>query len=258
MRLHLLPTALLIATTVALQLSDFHLPISLSDYFPTKQQLSQSSGHHSASTHDLLRRQASSSSCPNKYNSCSNLGAPGLCCNPNAVCSADAAGHVACCPSGAACSGVIGGVITAGTISNGVVVGGAGGAATTSAGGLVTAAATTTTSYQNFQSASSSTNGGLVAASGTAAQSTVGGGGGFVIDGSSTVATPGAGMRRAEVVSRSRMLWFDINTVLTVLLAICCESIIAGARVPACMNEKHCIVYTCVGHTCTKAQLHTT
>ncbi|KAK5114869.1 hypothetical protein LTR62_002026 [Meristemomyces frigidus] len=216
MRLYTLPAALLLATTTtALQLPslDFHLPLSLNDYLPPPppQPQPQNSPNHD---HDLLRRQnsGSSSACPSKYNSCSALGAPGLCCAPSALCSADAAGNVACCPSGAACSGVISGVITAGTVSNGVIVAGGAGAGSTSfkSGGL-----TTSTSYIGFQAASSTTSGGgLVQASGTAAtatgqgqgQSTVGGGSGFVIDGSSTVATPGAGMRRAEVPFVARAL----------------------------------------------------
>ncbi|KAF1996246.1 hypothetical protein P154DRAFT_498811 [Amniculicola lignicola CBS 123094] len=57
-------------------------------------------------TLELVKRQG----CAVGYNACSNLGAPGLCCRSNAICSADAAGHVACCPQGAACTGTIAGV----------------------------------------------------------------------------------------------------------------------------------------------------
>ncbi|KAF2189488.1 hypothetical protein K469DRAFT_736827 [Zopfia rhizophila CBS 207.26] len=56
---------------------------------------------------ELVKRQ---SGCANGYSSCANLGAPGLCCRSNSVCSADAVGHVACCPLGAACTGTIDGV----------------------------------------------------------------------------------------------------------------------------------------------------
>lgn len=56
--------------------------------------------------YDLLRRQ--SNACPSGYNSCAGLGAPGLCCNTNSNCSPDMAGHVACCPRGAVCTGTIG------------------------------------------------------------------------------------------------------------------------------------------------------
>lgn len=57
---------------------------------------------------DLLRRQGSGSNeCDSGYAACINLGAPGLCCRTNQVCSADAANNVACCPLGAACTGTI-------------------------------------------------------------------------------------------------------------------------------------------------------
>jgi hypothetical protein len=56
---------------------------------------------------ELLKRQ-NSNACATSYYACSNLGAPGLCCPRTAVCSADQAGHVACCPQGIACTGAIG------------------------------------------------------------------------------------------------------------------------------------------------------
>lgn len=85
--------------------------------------------------HELLKRQYSNT-CPTGYNNCANMGAAGLCCNPSAVCSADYAGNVACCPTGAACTGTISGVITAGTVDNsGALVGATAGTADSS--GLV-------------------------------------------------------------------------------------------------------------------------
>ena len=54
----------------------------------------------------LYRRQ-SNNECPTSYSNCYGQGAPSLCCQPSAVCSADMAGHVACCPVGAACTGTI-------------------------------------------------------------------------------------------------------------------------------------------------------
>lgn len=143
---------------------------------------------------ELVRRQ-SSTSCPTGYDSCSNLGAPQLCCGSNAVCSADYAGDVACCPSGAACTGTIGSVITAGTISSGG--GGAVASTGSTTGGVVTASATTTTDSSGGQSTNSN---GLVVASvtGTAADgSSATSTGGFVVDGSSTVATLGSGAQRS-------------------------------------------------------------
>lgn len=54
---------------------------------------------------ELLKRQIVG--CATGYAGCGNLNAPGLCCRTNQVCSADAAGHVACCPLNAACTGTI-------------------------------------------------------------------------------------------------------------------------------------------------------
>lgn len=73
-------------------------------------------GNDTAPQNELVRRQ--SNGCVSGYNSCANLGAAGLCCRSDSVCSADAAGHVACCPLNAACTGTIGGVgVTATTTS---------------------------------------------------------------------------------------------------------------------------------------------
>lgn len=58
-----------------------------------------------ASEPELLRR--GSNACAAGYRSCAGLGAAGLCCSANAVCAIDQAGHVACCPQGAVCTGAI-------------------------------------------------------------------------------------------------------------------------------------------------------
>ncbi|KAL1792026.1 hypothetical protein ACET3X_009777 [Alternaria dauci] len=60
---------------------------------------------------ELLKRQ-NNNACANQYFNCAGLGAPGLCCPRTAVCSADQAGQVACCPQGAACTGAIGAIAT--------------------------------------------------------------------------------------------------------------------------------------------------
>ena len=187
----------LYATTIsALQLPNLQpflsaIPIAVSDYFPpavdhaTVHGVEQSppSQKSRQQLHELFRRQDyDDDTCPSGYNSCENIGAPGLCCSPSARCSADAAGHVACCPRGAACTGTIGGAATTGsTGSDG------GFAAATSSGvessGLLVPASTT-------QGASATDDGdGLTTE------------GGFVLDGTETVATPGAGMRGAQAVS---------------------------------------------------------
>jgi hypothetical protein len=52
--------------------------------------------------------------CPTGYNNCGYLGsgADGACCSSDQNCAVDAAGHVACCPSNAVCTGTIDGTIT--------------------------------------------------------------------------------------------------------------------------------------------------
>ncbi|EMD01001.1 hypothetical protein BAUCODRAFT_20973 [Baudoinia panamericana UAMH 10762] len=195
------PTLLLLAattTTNAFLLPDFQpflsaLPITLQDYLPFS--LIDTNATYQD---DLRKRQQTSNACPTLFKSCANLGAPQLCCASGAVCSADFAGHVACCPSGAACSGTISGVITAGTVaSDGSLIGGA--AATT--GGL--ASASTTTPFQTAATTTGTSTGGnglVIATTGSTVGTTAGTtGGGFILAGSSTVATPGSGVRRAEV-----------------------------------------------------------
>ncbi|OCL15337.1 hypothetical protein AOQ84DRAFT_307415 [Glonium stellatum] len=68
-------------------------------------------GNDTAPRNELVKRQ--SNGCVSGYDSCANLGAAGLCCRSDSVCSADAAGHVACCPLNAACTGTIGGGVGA-------------------------------------------------------------------------------------------------------------------------------------------------
>lgn len=186
--------ALCVATASALQLPDLQpflsaIPISLSDYIPptaenvSPQEVQGKSQwkpqEESQPHHDLFRRQ-NDDTCPSSYNNCANIGAPGLCCSPSARCSADAAGHVACCPRGAACTGTIGAINT-GSASR-TATGSSSG--TTSNSGLFVTASTT----QSAPTTGGNTN-------------TAGGGNGFVLDGTQTVATPGAGMRGVQAVS---------------------------------------------------------
>ena len=186
-----LNTALLLplAFTRAIQLPSFQsftsaFPIGLDDYIPP----SYSNNASVVEDHDLLRRQYSNT-CPDDFKNCANLGAPGLCCASAAVCSPDAAGHVACCPSGVACSGTIGGVITEGTVNTyGSLISGS----TRANGG----GATTTSSFV-FAGSTTQTTTGLVVAN---PSSTTNKNGGFVVDGSSTVALPAAAVRGVEVV----------------------------------------------------------
>jgi hypothetical protein len=183
---HLL--ALYAATVTALQLPNLQpflsaIPIAISDYFPpavdhaAAQRVEQSppSQKSQQQLHELFRRQ-DSDTCPSGYNNCENIGAPGLCCSPSARCSADAAGHVACCPRGAACTGTIGGVVAGGSTSSGSGVASATSSGVVSSGLLVPASTTQSATGLTTQ-------------------------GGFVLDGTETVATPGAGMRGAQAVS---------------------------------------------------------
>lgn len=195
-----IPAAILGIAT-AFHLPDFQpffdaLPIAVSDYIPA------SLSNQTAQEHDVLKRQYSNT-CPTSFINCQNLGAPQLCCAPSAVCSPDAAGHVACCPSGLACSGTIGGVITAGTLnSNGVVQGGAATGATTG-GTLATASATTTIPTTTAGAVPTTTNSnGLVLATGQTTVATGGAATGsqFVVASGTTVATPAAAVRAAQIV----------------------------------------------------------
>ncbi|KAL4981574.1 hypothetical protein BDW68DRAFT_172172 [Aspergillus falconensis] len=47
--------------------------------------------------------------CPGGYSPCDNLDNAGICCRTDAVCTSDEANHIACCPSGASCTGKLGG-----------------------------------------------------------------------------------------------------------------------------------------------------
>jgi hypothetical protein len=185
-------TALCAASVSALQLPDLQpflsaIPISISDYLQPTTDRVQPQGEHLTSEkkpsqqqtqHNLFRRQTDDT-CPSSYNNCANIGAPGLCCSPSARCSADAAGHVACCPRGAACTGTIGAIITGGSTGSGTTT-----ATETGNSGLLVTASTTRSTMSTDDG-----NGGVRTD------------GGFVLDGTQTVATPGAGFRGARPVS---------------------------------------------------------
>ncbi|KAG9825565.1 hypothetical protein KCU98_g15698, partial [Aureobasidium melanogenum] len=150
--------------------------------------------------HDLPKRALDPTSCPTGYKNCANLGAPGLCCANSVICAPDQAGHVACCPSGAVCTGAISSIITAGVIASGGSV-----ASTTAA-----ASQPLTASASSSQTTSTS-GGGLILASGLSTTSTspvttttiasnsaaATSGGGFIIVGTSTAATLGSSAVRS-------------------------------------------------------------
>lgn len=166
------------------------------------------STNQTSEEHEFLKRQATSTSCPTSFNSCAGLGAPQLCCASSQVCSADYAGHVACCPTGAACTGTISSVVTTVTTA-GVIV-------TTeydSAGLLVT---TTITSGQS-STTSTTTTSGVAGASATTTASTTATASGFIVEsGTSTVASfVSGGQRMAQMVSSCLYTAFDINIANT-------------------------------------------
>ena len=90
-------------------------------------------------SHDalLVKRQG----CQAGLNPCDNVGSNNLCCSAQETCTLDQVGHVACCSSGAVCSGTIAGSVTGSTTSttNGIVVGGGSipSSTTTSSGGII-------------------------------------------------------------------------------------------------------------------------
>lgn len=65
----------------------------------------------------VLEKRQGGTTCPASYSACAALGAPGLCCRRNTNCAVDQAGHVACCPVNAACTGTIRGSSVAGGYS---------------------------------------------------------------------------------------------------------------------------------------------
>jgi len=101
--------ALIFLPAVALAAPDF-----VSDFQPAALQESPAQGNETLVENaplELLKRQ---NGCASGYSACNNINQPGLCCRLDQVCSADAAGHPACCPQGAACTGTINPVNTGG------------------------------------------------------------------------------------------------------------------------------------------------
>ncbi|EPS33537.1 hypothetical protein POX_a01469 [Penicillium oxalicum] len=59
----------------------------------------------------ILKR--ADNNCPWGYNPCTSLGNSNVCCRPDTSCSRDAADNIACCPTGAVCTGSLTGPSTA-------------------------------------------------------------------------------------------------------------------------------------------------
>lgn len=137
--------------------------------------------------HELPKRALDPTSCPTNYKNCAGIGAPGLCCANSAICAPDQAGHVACCPSGAVCTGAISSIITGGVIASGSSV-----VSTTAA------ASQPLTASASSSRTTATSGGGLIVASGltTTGTSPATTGGGFIIVGTSTAATLGSNAER--------------------------------------------------------------
>jgi hypothetical protein len=82
----------------------------------------------------ILKRQ----SCPSNYNSCSAIGYNNACCQVNTNCALDDAGHIACCPFNAACTGTVGAYTGSATSSTSPFILGASTTTTTSASAFIT------------------------------------------------------------------------------------------------------------------------
>ena len=90
----------------------------------------------------IVKRQ----SCPYGYNSCSAFGYSNACCPADTNCALDDAGHIACCPFNAACTGTVG--AATGSVTS------------TSPGFVLGGSATTTTSAATFITPASGIAGG--------------------------------------------------------------------------------------------------
>jgi hypothetical protein len=122
--------------------------ILLSEFFePLPETLAQGNDTIAEGSLELVKRQTG---CAAGYAGCSNIGAPGLCCRTSQVCSADAAGHVACCPLNNACTGTIGAIAT---ILSSVPTAAP---TTTAAGGVIIVPGATTTGGFSQQTGSAS------------------------------------------------------------------------------------------------------
>ncbi|KAI9367937.1 hypothetical protein BJX61DRAFT_526215 [Aspergillus egyptiacus] len=55
----------------------------------------------------LQRLNKRDGNCPGGYSACDNLGNAGICCRRDSICTSDEANHIACCPSGASCTGTL-------------------------------------------------------------------------------------------------------------------------------------------------------
>ncbi|KAL4860410.1 hypothetical protein BDV12DRAFT_209512 [Aspergillus spectabilis] len=57
--------------------------------------------------YDILQLLKRDGNCPGGYSPCDNLDNAGVCCRTDSICTSDEANHIACCPSGASCTGTL-------------------------------------------------------------------------------------------------------------------------------------------------------
>lgn len=163
----LLPTIVISSIPFSKEFSPFYPALgsdSLSELLPPSSNTTIDDSD--AAQIELRKRQ--SNACPSSYINCNGIGAPGLCCAGNSVCSADYAGHVACCPTRAACTGTIGGAGAAAT------------ATTTNTQSFVLASTATTAATVTGQAITS--NGVIIVGGSSTAAFVAGNGGGRTVD----------------------------------------------------------------------------
>jgi hypothetical protein len=97
----------------------------------------------------ILRILKRDDNCPASYSGCSDQGNANVCCRSGTTCTVDAAHNIACCPTGAACTGTLGATATATATGDNNSGGGGGAQETSTTSGFMfphstTAGATTT------------------------------------------------------------------------------------------------------------------
>ncbi|RAH62236.1 hypothetical protein BO85DRAFT_484247 [Aspergillus piperis CBS 112811] len=93
--------AFLASTVLSLETT----PAPSIDTIPFDSPRNADSGRRAFEVLQLLRKR--SDNCPSGYDSCTNLGYSDICCADGSRCTRDAADNVACCPTGASCTGTL-------------------------------------------------------------------------------------------------------------------------------------------------------
>ncbi|KUJ20263.1 uncharacterized protein LY89DRAFT_682023 [Mollisia scopiformis] len=125
-------------------LSALQIPSILAPFYEPHLEESLIISNVSLIPHELDDLRKRDGNCPDNYNSCSTLAAAdaGACCTIGTFCTTDHAKNIACCPTGATCTGSITRETAATTTTSG---GGGGGVFGTSSATTTTSTATTAT-----------------------------------------------------------------------------------------------------------------